>query len=171
MDAAPFPFVWTGEAMVPPPGFAKRADQTFVIGERYVLAEVLERSAASHRHFFALVREAWMNLPEADALRFPNETALRKHCLIKAGFCDIQTTVCQFRTEARRLAAVLARSPDDYTIVTVNGKVVTEYRAKSQDSRSMDKATFQDSKDKVLAILADMIGVEVATLQRQERAA
>lgn len=174
MEAPALPFVWDGSAMVPPPGFARRCDEVFVVGQRYVLTEVLERSSASHRHFFALVREAWMNLPEADAERFPSDRVLRKHCLIKAGYCDITEAVCQFKTEARRMAATIqatAAMLDDYVIVTVRGKVVTSYRAKSMKLPAMNKETFQAAKEAVLAILADMIGVDPATLNRQSEAA
>lgn len=110
-----------------------------------------------------------MNLREEDAQRFLNPDILRKHALIKAGFCDVTATVCKFKTEAQRMAAALqaqAAMQDDYVIVTVHGKVVTSYRAKSQDMRSMDKPTFQAAKDAVLAILADMIGVEISDLAR-----
>lgn len=174
MEAPATPFVWTGEAMVPPPGFARRCDEAFVIGQRYTMVEVLERSGVSHRHFFVLVREAWMNLPEADAQRFLNADILRKHALIRAGYCDVTTTVCKFKTEAQRMAGALqaqAAHQDDYVIVTVSGKVVTSYRAKSMKMLSMDKATFQAAKDAVLSILSDMIGVDVGTLSRHSEAA
>lgn len=174
MENAPLPFVWTGEAFVPPPGFARRCDEAFVIGQRYTLAEVQERSSASHRQFFAIVREAWMNLGEADANRFPSDTILRKHCLIKAGFCDVQEAVCKFKTEANRLAATIqanAAMMEDYVIVTVRGKVVTSYRAKSMKLPAMDKATFQDAKDKVLAILGTMLGVDPMSLAARAEAA
>jgi DNA recombination-dependent growth factor C len=65
MEQAPFPFIWNGEAMVPPRAFARRADQIFVVGQSYTLVEVQDRSSASHRQYFALVREAFVNLPEA----------------------------------------------------------------------------------------------------------
>lgn len=174
MEAPALPFVWTGEAFAPPPGFARRCDETFVIGQRYVLTEVQERSSASHRQLFAVVREAWMNLGEADAQRFPSDKVLRKHCLIKAGFCDVQETVCKFKTEANRLAATIqatAAMLDDYVIVTVRGKVVTSYRAKSMDMRSMDRATFQEAKEAILRVLAEMLGVDPMSLARQAEAA
>lgn len=172
MDAAALPFVWNGEAMVPPPGFARRCDEAYAIGQRYVLAEVQERSSQTHRHYFALVREAWMNLPEAEAARFPTADALRKYALIRAGYCDAQQTVCKFKTEARRLAETIsAQVRDDYVLVSVDEKVVTTYRAKSQDMRSMDRATFQAAKDAVLGVLADMIGVHPTELTRRAEAA
>lgn len=174
MEALALPFVWTGEAFAPPPGFARRCDETFVIGQRYILTEVQERSPKSHNQFFAIVNEAFANLREEDAARFPSPTILRKHCLIRAGFCDVQETVCKFKTEANRLAATIqatAAMMDDYVIVTVRGKVVTSYRAKSMDMRSMDRATFQEAKDKCLAILADMLGTDPMSLSRQAEAA
>lgn len=175
MDAAaPLPFVWNGEAMVPPPGFSRRCDEAYVIGQRYVLAEVQERSAKSHAQFFAIVNEAFANLSEADAARFPSATILRKHCLIRAGFCDVQETACKFKTEAVRLAATIqatAAMLEDYVIVTVRGKVVTSYRAKSMKLPAMDKATFQDAKDKCLAILGEMLGVDPMALSRRAEAA
>jgi hypothetical protein len=174
MEAPTTPFVWNGEAMVPPPGFARRCDEIFVIGQRYVLTEVQERSSASHRHFFACVRETWMNLPEEEAQRFRSPDMLRKHALIRAGFCDVQETVCKFKTEANRLAATIqatAAMMDDYVIVTVRGKVVTSYRAKSMDMRSMDKATFQEAKDRILAILGEMLGVDPTALASRAEAA
>ena len=115
-----------------------------------------------------------MNLGEADAQRFPSDKILRKHCLIKAGFCDVQETVCKFKTEANRLAATIQATAlmlDDYVIVTVRGKVVTSYRAKSMDMRSMDRATFQDAKDKLLAILGEMLGVDPMALASRAEAA
>lgn len=74
--------------MEPAPGFKKRCDATFTIGARYVLAPREERSSASHRHEFAWLREAWMNLPEHLAEQFPTETHLRKRALIEAGYYD-----------------------------------------------------------------------------------
>lgn len=174
MEATALPFVWTGEVMAPPPGFARRCDETYVIGQRYVLTEVQERSSKSHNQFFAIVNEAFANLGEADAARFPSAAILRKHCLIQAGFCDVQVTACKFKTEAVRLAAAIqatASLVDDYVIVTVREKVVTSYRAKSMKLPAMDKATFQDAKDKVLAILGEMLGVDPMSLARQAEAA
>ncbi len=174
MEAPALPFVWTGEAFAPQPGFARRCDETFVIGQRYILTEVQERSSKSHNQFFAIVNEAFANLSEEDVTRFPSATVLRKHCLIRAGFCDVQETACKFKTEANRLAATIqatAAMLDDYVIVTVRGKVVTSYRAKSMKLPAMDKATFQDAKDKVLAILADMLGVDPMALSSRAEAA
>jgi len=163
------PMQWDGDALVPLPNFAKRADSVFVVGEVYRLAPVEDRSPASHRHFFATVNNAWKNLPEDMAERFPTSEHLRKWCLVKAGYRDERTFVASSKAEAVRLAAFV-RPIDDYAIVTVNGNTVTQYTAKSQAGRAMNKADFQKSKDAVLDILAEMIGTDPTTLARSEAA-
>ena len=46
------------------------------------------RSKASHDHFFAIINEAWKNLPEDMGDDFPSPEHLRKWALIKSGFCS-----------------------------------------------------------------------------------
>lgn len=161
--ATPLPCRWDGEAFAPLPRFAKLADEQFVIGKVYTLAEVLKRSAKSHAHYFACVTEAWKNLPESYGDRYPTDEHLRKSALIKAGYRDERSLVCSSRAEALRLASFVS-AMDDYAIVTVVASVVTVYTAKSQNEKAMDGPTFQASKDAVLGILAEMIGVEPTTL-------
>jgi len=166
----PLPFFWDGSAMVPPSRFAKQADQQFVIGETYTLAEVQDRSSASHRHYFALINDAWMNLPEAQGERFPSAESLRKYALVKAGYRDERSIVCASKAEAHRVASFI-KPMDEYAIVFVFEATVTVYTAKSQSVRAMGKAEFQASKDAVIAVLAEMIDVAPAVLQRQSEAA
>ena len=71
--------------------------------------------------------------------------------------------MCRSRADARRVAAFI-RPIDDYSIITVSDTVITQFTAKSQSVEAMDKAAFQASKDAVLSVLAEMIGVEPATL-------
>ena len=162
--AVPIACRWEGDVFRVLPRSAAAADREFVIGEAYVLEVVEERSTASHKHYFATIREAWMNLPFEPALQFPTPETLRKYALIKAGYADVEHHVCEFKTEAQRLALAL-RPHDDYAIVSVEGKVVTVYRAKSQSLKAMGKADFQASKDAVLAVISDMLGVTPAELQ------
>lgn len=159
------PFEWDGEAMRVRRSFQRRADELFGIGETYTLQAVEDRSAASHRHFFAALNEAWMNLPEGMAEEFPTAEHLRKKALIRAGYRDERTFVCASRAEAVRLAAFL-RPVDDYSIVSVNGTAVVQLTAKSQSVRAMGKVEFQKSKDDVLTALADMIGVQTYDLHQ-----
>ena len=161
--SAAAPYVWDGTIMRPLPGFAALVAERFGVGEVVSLQPAEVRSAPSHRHYFACVREAWVNLPEHDAARFPTEGHLRKHALIKAGYCEERSIVCTSQAEARRIAAFI-RPIDDYAIVTVDGRVIVQFTAKSQSAAAMSKAQFQASKEAVLNILAEMLGVDPAAL-------
>lgn len=157
----PMAFVWSGEAMIP--RYPKMADVHFTIGQTYVLVEYQARSKNSHDHFFAAVHEVFINLPEALAQQFKNEDALRKHALCMTGFRDERSIVCSSKAEAQRLAAFIAPR-DDYAIISVSGSTVVELKAKSQSMRAMGREVFQASKQAALDYLAEMIGVEPATL-------
>lgn len=164
----PMPFRWTGEAFEPLPRFRPQADRELVVGQVYMLDERQERSPATHNHEFAWLAEAWQNLPEHLGERFATAEHLRKFALIKAGYHDSQTFVASSKAEALRLAAFL-RPIDEFSVVTVSGATVTRFIAKSQSRRAMDKATFQDSKQKVLEIVAEMIGVSPDALSSHAR--
>lgn len=164
----PTAFVWDGEAMQP--RSRRAADEHFVIGQAYMLVEHKGRSEASHRHYFALVHEAWLNLPEDQAARFPTDDQLRKYALIRAGYRDETTIVCANNIEAMKVAT-FAGASSDFCIVQVDGPVVTINRPKSQSARAMGKEEFQASKDAVLGILAEMIGVEPAALGKHAETA
>ena len=159
----PIPCVWDGEAFYPRRGFQKKADQHFVAGETYQLQVVEERSAASHRHYFACINEAWQNLPDHLAERLHSPEALRKYALVKAGFADSRTIDCSSKAEARRLAAFIAPM-DPFAIVKADGSQVHVWTAQSQSMRAMGKEKFQESKDRVIDVLADMLGVSTETL-------
>lgn len=164
------PFRWTGEAMEPLRGFQRRADTAFVVGQVYRLDVVEDRSAASHRHFFAAVNEAWSNLPEHLVERFPSPEHLRKWALCKAGFADSRQIVASSKAEAIRLAAFI-RPMDEFAVVTVSDAVVTVWTARSQSARAMSKAEFQASKDGVLRVVSELIGVEPDALSKHAEAA
>jgi hypothetical protein len=166
----PLAFTWTGDSLIPlSKRWQKECDQRLVIGERYLMTEVQERSGASHRHYMASVTEAWSNLPEELADRFPNPDSLRKYALIKAGYRDERSIVCSSRAEAERLAAFI-KPMDTYAVVALKDAVVIVYTAKSQSYRAMPKGEFQKSKDDVLDVLSKMIGVERAKLENARAA-
>ncbi len=166
MSAPPLLFQWTGEAMAPVGRFAREADRHFVIGERYRLEEVSERSDISHKHEFAWLREAWNNLPEALADEFPTVNHLRKRALIQAGFFRERVTDCGSNAAALRVAA-MARDMDEFAYAVVRGPLCVVRTAESQSRRTMDKARFQDSKTKIMEIVAEMVGVAPETLNRE----
>lgn len=169
---APIQLEYAGDGMfrAPTPFWADLCDKQFVVHERYRMVEHQERSMNSHRHYFASVSAAWRNLNDAQAERFPTPEHLRKWCLIRAGFRDERSMVARSRQEALRMAAFI-RPMDDYAEVAVEGATVVVFTAKSQSIPAMGAKVFQESKQKVLDILDDLMGVERGTLARQGEAA
>ena len=154
------PLQYQGEGQfIAPRGFVARCDKELVIGEVLSWEICHERSAKSHAHYFATVGDAWANLPETLAMDFPSAEHLRKHALIKAGFCTVAKMVFGDDAEALRTCHIL-RGMDSYAICEVSGRVVTVYRAQSQSVRAMGAKAFQDSKDKVLAVISQIIGAD-----------
>lgn len=158
-------FKWDGErdVMVPLARFLKECRAEFADEETYILATQEPRSGNSHRHFFASVQNSWANLPERYAEQFPTSEHLRKYALIKGGYYHSDAITCASKAEAQRVAAFI-RPSDQFALVTVMGSTVTRYVAKSQNMRAMPKQEFQASKDRVLEIISDLIGVPVKTL-------
>jgi hypothetical protein len=167
----PLVFEWTGDSMVPVGGFKKVADQHFTIGERYRLAEEHDRSQASHNHEFAEIGEAWKNLPEHLATEFPSPEHLRKRALIEAGYYSEQITDCGSKAAAERVAAMMRSRPgEQFTLVITRGPVVVARTPESQSRRAMGAKRFQESKDAVLRVVSELIGVEPGQLRRAEAA-
>lgn len=163
---APLIFTWTDDGtMRPHDRFAKLADREFCIGQDYRMEVREERSLQSHSHYFASLSEAWSNLPEHEAERFPTSEHLRKWCLIKTGFADERSIVCASKAEAQRLGAFI-RPMDDYAVVTVSEAVVTVYTAKSQSLKAMGKKDFQRSKEAVLEIAWALVGLSASDAEQ-----
>jgi hypothetical protein len=152
----PLYFKWQNGVMHPV--HPQAAERQYTAGELYRLVPEAERSQTSHKHYFACVMEAWKNLPEQYAERFPTSEHLRKWCLVKAGYADERSIVCESEAEAQRVGAFV-KPMDDYAVVVVKENVVTVYNAKSQSVRAMGPKDFQKSKQDVLDILAEMVGV------------
>lgn len=164
----PLEFQWAGGVMMPTS--PTRAERQYVVGERYWLEPHAPRSRKSHSHFFACVHQAWLNLPEDMAARFPTSDHLRKWCLIKAGYREERTFVCKAKTEAVALAAFI-RPMDDYAVVVVQERAVVVMTAKSQSMAAMGRKTFQESKTACLDALSQLIGISTDDLKRNARSA
>lgn len=170
-SGAPLSMLWDGEALRPAsPFWARQCDKELVIGERYEFIEHHDRSSNSHRHYFAAVTEAWRNLPEDLASRFPTAEHLRKYALIQCGYADSHTLICSSKAEALRLAAFVTPC-DAFSVVKVTNAAVERFTAKSQSSKAMGKKDFQESKDAVLDYVAGMIGVARQQLATAGKAA
>jgi hypothetical protein len=150
---------------VPTPRFKTIVDEKFAEGAVYWLNVEPDRSDKTHNHEFAWLNEAWKNLPEAMAERFPSSEHLRKRALIEAGYYDEKVIDVGVNAAALRVAA-FARSEDEFAAVIVRGPVVVVRKAKSQSRRAMGAADFQTSKQAILEIVAEMIGVKPEDLAR-----
>ncbi len=166
MQAPIMVFDWTGEAMVPLPRFQKLCDQQFVIGEKYRMEAIEERSMASHRQYFAAIHDAWLNLPENISEQYPTAEKLRKQALIDANYYDEEILDCGTQTTAIAVAPAI-RKRDDFAMIFVRGQFVIIRSAKSQSMREMGKDVFQKSKQDVLDTIAAMIEVARGTLQKE----
>lgn len=152
-------FMWNGEAMIP--ARPKAADKEYVIGRRYWLEEVSDRSWISHQQQFAWIGEAWANLPEGLADLYPTPEHLRKRALIQAGFYTEVVIDAGSKAAALRMAAY-ARGEDEFAVVFVRGPLIIVRKAKSQRMHGldrMDKAEFERSKTAIMEVIAEMIGV------------
>lgn len=158
-----------GEFRAPSRFWAGRADRTFVVGEVYRMVELHERSANSHRHFFASVNNGWSNLPDELLEIYPTSEHLRKKALIAKGYRDERSIVCSTKAEAERMAAFI-RPMDDYAVVTFREAVVRVWTAKSQSLKAMGARDFQQSKSDVLDFVDDLLGIERGTTARSEAA-
>jgi hypothetical protein len=158
----PIAYQWDGEALVP--RVPQLADKHLVVGETYMMVPHEDRSSATHKHEFAWLRDAWLNLPEDVAVNYPTEEHLRKRALIEAGFYD--ETIVDAGTKAAALrVASWAKAQDDFALVFVRDQFVIKRTAKSQSRRAMKKAEFQKSKTAIMEIISAMIGVTPAELQ------
>jgi len=166
MAMKPIPFFWDGEKMVPLHRFFGVASKQYEKGTSYIL-EVLEpRSIQSQRHYHASIGEAFKNLPSSLTDEYKSPEHLRKKALIRVGYADESTYVCRSAAEATRLQGFI-QTFDEYTIVERRGNVIKRYTAQSQSMHAMGKKAFQDSKERVLDFVANLIGVDVATLSAQ----
>lgn len=169
-DAPPIAMTYTGEGFSIAPGYwQKAADKHYIIGEVYRMLHENERSAKSHRHFFATIRDAHTNMPDALLELHPSPESLRKHALIRTGWCDQITFVCASAAEARRAVAFWAPMHPE-SIVVSQRNVLVMYTAKSQSVKAMGAKDFQKSKDDVLTWIAAQIGTTRAALEANQAA-
>lgn len=162
-------FRWMGDAMQPVGRWQRLCDEHFVIGKIYNFVEDQAASDANRRWYFACIREAWRNLPDALAEKFPTAESLRKKALIITGWREERMFVAASKAEARRLAAFMAPIDTD-SVVDIDECVIRIWTAKSQKRRAMNKQEFRESADDVLSYCADLIGVTKDQLEREGHA-
>jgi hypothetical protein len=124
-----------------------------------------EKTENFRRAYFAMVREAWRNLPERIADRFPDHGRLRKWALIKAGYANEQDLVCESVADALRFTNYLTKV-QPHSVVTCKANVIKIWTAKSQRRGAMNPEEFKDSANAVLDLLSEIIGIKVRELRR-----
>lgn len=163
MSVLPIPVMYSGGHFIPLASHKRYVADTYGEGEIVTLTRVDEESAASRGHYFALIHQAFNNLPEDVSERFANEDHLRKWCLIKAGFRSERTIVAPTEDDARQIAAFV-QAMDDYALVVVSDCTVIVWTAETQKLHHMGRERFQASKDGVLRVLSELIGTDVTSL-------
>lgn len=164
--------VWTGHAFEPDGNYAMaQCHDRLGAGEVVQLDIDPVRSKASHRHQFAFVRTAWMNLPEhlVDAPFAKTPETLRKHALIATGHCDTDMIAVGDERRAERVAAFaqrMAARMHGYALTSIEGAVVYCHTPHSQRAKEMGGAVFQQSKQDILDWLAELLGVSTDDLTK-----
>lgn len=184
MKIAPAGFVWREVevadehgvltkvmAMVPIPRSHNVCRRQFNPGDEYTLVPHESRSKESHGFFMACVNEAFLQLPEKIADRFPSADHLRAWCLIETGWFDEKEFDFDNKRDAHRLGTFI-RTEDDFARISIHQLAKNKWkvlvrRAKSQSYASMNKQAFEASKKAVLDLLEGWTGVARGTLRKE----
>lgn len=148
-----------GGSFVPSTTFQRKlATERFGDGEVILVATEHERSMRSHRHYFAMLHDLWVNLPERYATEQWAQSIehLRKYALIRCGYSETTTFVCSSAAEAARWAANM-RPIDEFSIVLAKGATVVRYAAQSQATKVMGSKVFAKSKEDVLGFVEELV--------------
>lgn len=125
-----------------------------------VLIDPADHSDQARKRFFAIIKDAYDNMPEQWRPLISSSEHLRKWVLCRIGHCDITTTDCGSKAAAERVA-VLARHLDTFAVVEVRGAIVTTMIAKSLRKRVCPKKVFMPLTEKAYAYLNEMFGFDV----------
>ena len=149
--------------MIPLDRFRRLASQQFRPGTEYALIPHQEQSDRERGLYNACIALTWGNLPDVDQRRFPSDAHLRKWCLIREGFADEHSMICDNEAKARSTGA-LCRKLDAFAVIKIDGPIVTVWTAKSQSKHDMGHDVFHESVTKVLERCAHMLGISVQEL-------
>ena len=161
---------WNGDALVPSGHSLAMARQLMEPGDTVIVEIDHPRSPQTHKHQFAEIADAWRHLPESlqDKPWAVNPETLRKYALIVTGYRNTYQIDCGTKASADRVGKALQAAEagkHGFAIAQAKGPVVTVWTPESQSMRAMGGKRFQESKQKVLEWIADLIGVPVDKLQ------
>ncbi len=103
------------------------------------------------------MNEAWNNLPENIANRFPTVTHMRKIGLIECGYYNERMIVLPDHESAKNVATFVG--DDQYAVISVVGPAVVMRTAMSQSRLAMGQQQFRKSKEDVLTWAAELCGI------------
>jgi hypothetical protein len=161
--SAPILYCWNGEGFEPTPYYRRLCSRLFQIGRVYRLEQVEQRSMDSHKHYFAALNTAWMNLREDHPEQFQSPDEMRKWALTHTQFRDVREYRANTKNEALRVAKYL-KEGHDYSRVVIDGCVVRQFIPRSQAVAAMSGRDFQTSKQAVLDVLAIKLDVKIEEL-------
>jgi hypothetical protein len=162
--SSPIQYVWESGAWHPLNYYKRQAEREFGEGEIRRLEVVEQRSQASHNNYFARLHDVWNNLPTPYQNRWPTPDDMRKWILTHTRFCTREEFTCASHGEAARWMRNLTNK---FHRVEIEGRTVIGYTAHSQSRKAMSKRAFQESRDAVDQACAQILGVDVETLQRE----
>lgn len=176
MKLRPLPFRWIAVdlvdqdgvaervmAMVPNKPYRKTAAMQYEEGQEYLLAPHEARSMASHGHYFATIHEYYVNLPETIMARWPSSEHFRKWCLCETGWYSEKEFEMADEKKAESLAHFI-RTEDEFARIFVRAARVLVHLPLSQSLRAMGKTDFEASKQDVLALAAQFVGVSPSAM-------
>ena len=139
-------------------------------GGVYNVSLAKDRSSESHKQFFAVVADAFHQIPD-DKQHWSNPEHLRKWLLCKVHWCNQTDTVLSTNDDAMKFAAMV-KSLDPYAVFQVKGRVVRNWVPKSMkaargNNGGMSKQDFQQVKQEIFDFLDDYLGLERGTLAKQ----
>jgi hypothetical protein len=152
-------------AMVPSPRYREVAKRQFAAGGEHVLEESAERSLASHGHFFASLHDLFDSVPEKMAPRWPTAEHFRKWLLIETGWFDEKEFDMESEKHAKALGTFI-RTNDAFARISIHGRKVIVRTAKSQSMKAMGKEDFGRSKNDVLDLASQLVGVDPKTVSK-----
>jgi hypothetical protein len=163
---------WDGACMRPMAGHQSRASIKFVTGRTYRLEE-RDRSAESHDHYMACVQKVWENLPEGLPYKWADVTDMRRWALVQAGYFDEVRIPCEDVQIAGAVALKMKkmlRAIDKYAQIDVREDfTLIIWVARSQSYSAMTRKEFETSKEAVLRLLGEIIGITPEQLLEEGR--
>lgn len=139
-------------------------------GGVYNVSLAKDRSPESHKQFFAVLADAFHQMPEAKQ-QWRDPEHLRKWLLCKVSWCNQTDTVLSSNDDAMKYATMI-KSLDPYSVVYVNDNVVRYWEPKSMkmaraNNGGMSKQDFQRVKQDSFDFLDDYLGLERGTLAKE----